>query len=210
MVKLRFRLRDQVRRLSVDARGIAAVEFAMLLPLMLMIFFGTIQISTAVAVDRKVSLTARTLSDLISQSPAPPLAAQTTDFNNAFGITAAILSPYANTPLHATISQVYVDPTTLNANVVWSVATSNATPRPYKYPVSLPAALQVPGSYLIMSEVTYSYQPIVGYNINLGFASASYPLSDSMFTRPRNGICVTYSTWTTCPTGVSLPLQPVS
>jgi Flp pilus assembly protein TadG len=200
MWKLRLRLRHQALRLSVDTRGIAAVEFAMLVPLMLMIFFGTIQISTAVAVDRKVSLTARTLSDLISQASS----VTNTDISNAFATGLAIMSPYASTPLKSIISQIYIDPTTLVAKVVWSQA-SNATAHAYKDVVTVPTALQIAGSYLIMSEVTYNYQPIVGYDIKLGFASTSYPLSDSMFTRPRQSTCVQYSTWTTCPTTGSLP-----
>jgi Flp pilus assembly protein TadG len=207
MWKLRLRLPRQVRRLRVDTSGIAAVEFAMLLPLMLMIFFGTIQISMAVAVDRKVSLTARTLSDLISQALAGT-AVTSTDFTNAFGIMTAILSPYpnpaVNSPLKAIISQIYIDPTTLVAKVVWSQA-SNATAHNYKDVVSVPGALQIAGTYLIMSEVTYNYQPIAGYDIKLGFVSSAYALSDSMFTRPRNDTCVRYGTWTTCPTTGSLP-----
>jgi len=71
LLKLRHRLRYQVQRLSADTRGMVAVEFVLTLALMLRIFFGTIQISTAVAVDRKVSITARTLSDLISQARPP-------------------------------------------------------------------------------------------------------------------------------------------
>jgi Flp pilus assembly protein TadG len=203
MLKLRLRWRRQVRRLQADTGGIAAVEFAMLLPLMLMIFFGTIQISMAVAVDRKVSLTARTLSDLISQTLAST-AATSTDFTNAFGITKAILSPYSNTPLKAIISQVYIDQTSLVAKVVWSQA-SNATAHNYKDVVTVPAALQIAGTYLIMSEVSYNYQPIAGYDIHLGFVSSSYTLTDSMFTRPRNDTCVWYGSWTSCPTATSLP-----
>jgi Flp pilus assembly protein TadG len=202
LLKLRLRLHDQVRRLSVDTRGMVAVEFVLTLPLMLMIFFGTIQISTAVAVDRKVSITARTLSDLLSQAPAT--GATDTDFTNAFQITTAILSPYANAPLNAIISQVRINPTTLAGEVVWSKA-SNATAHTYKQVVPVPAALQVAGTYLIMSEVTYNYQPIVGYDIKLGFASASFALSDSMFARPRQNPCVWYSTWQQCPTTGNLP-----
>src|SRR5437016_1849539 len=130
MLKLRLRLHDQVRRLSVDTSGMVAVEFVLTVPLMLMVFFGTIQISSAVAVDRKVSLTARTLSDLISQAPAT--GATATDFSNAFGLMTAILSPYPNptlnSPLTAIISEVYVAPTTLVATVKWSMA-SNTTAR---------------------------------------------------------------------------------
>jgi Flp pilus assembly protein TadG len=202
LLKLRLRLHDQVRRLSADTSGMVAVEFVLTLPLMLMIFFGTIQISTAVAVDRKVSIAARTLSDLISQ--APTTGVSDTDFTNAFGLTTAILSPYANAPLQAIISEVYIAPTSLTATVIWSKAT-NATPRATDSTVTtlVPAALQVGGTYLIMSEVTYNYQPIVGYDIKLGFSSASFALSDSMFTRPRQNPCVLYpasTTATSCPT----------
>jgi Flp pilus assembly protein TadG len=191
ILKLRLRLHDQVRRLWVDTGGMVAVEFVLTVPLMLMIFFGTIQISTAVAVDRKVSLIARTLSDLISQAPATP-GITATDISNALALTTAILSPYSNTPLQAIISEVQIDPTTLAAKVKWSSA-SNATAHATNSVVSVPSQLQIAGSYLIMSEVTYNYQPVVGFDIKLGFASASFALSDSMFTRPRQNACVLYA-----------------
>ena len=65
-------------RLAPAARGrtaspaiaavIAAIEFALIVPLMLVLFFGTVEFSSGVAVDRKVTLMARTLSDLTSQN----------------------------------------------------------------------------------------------------------------------------------------------
>src|SRR4051794_40295010 len=45
--------RPSVRDLARDNRGNAAIEFAMIVPLMLVMFFGTIELSSAVAVDRK-------------------------------------------------------------------------------------------------------------------------------------------------------------
>jgi Flp pilus assembly protein TadG len=198
--KLRISLRQRLRRMAADTRGVAAIEFAMLMPIMLVVFFGTIQVSTAVAVDRKVSLTARTLSDLISQAQG----VTDTDFSNAFNTTLAMMSPYSRTPLQAKISQVYIDPTSLVGKVVWSKA-SNTTARNYKDVVTVPSQLQVAGTYLILSEISYLYQPIVGYSASTHFTSASYTLTDQMFTRPRQAACVTYSTWTTCPTTGSLP-----
>jgi Flp pilus assembly protein TadG len=189
MLKLRLRLRHQVRRLSIDTRGIAAVEFAMLVPLMLMVFFGTIQFSTAVAVDRKVSLTARTLSDLISQAST----VTDTDISNAFATGLAILSPYASTPLKLIITEIYIDKTTLAPKVIWSKA-SNATAHACSDTVSVPNALQVADTYLILSEVTYNYTPVVGYDFKYKFVSSTFPLSDLMFTRPRQSKFVTYAT----------------
>ena len=62
-----FRLRRSAAKLSKDCRGVAATEFVMIVPLMLVMFFGIVELSSGVAVDRKVTLVARTLSDLTSQ-----------------------------------------------------------------------------------------------------------------------------------------------
>ena len=59
--------RARVAGLARDRRGLAAVEFALIVPLMLVLFFGTLEFSSGVAVDRKVTLVARTLSDLTTQ-----------------------------------------------------------------------------------------------------------------------------------------------
>src|SRR5258708_36051179 len=166
MVKIWSRVHDQIRRLAVDRRGVAAIEFLMLAPLMLMICFGTIQVSTGVAVDRKVSLTTRTLSDLISR--APPTGITDTDISNAFATGKAIMSPYPTTPLQSKISQVHIDPTTLIAKVIWSKASgTGVSPPTCNEVVSVPTALQIPDAYLIMSEITYNFTPVVGHAIQI-------------------------------------------
>ena len=52
------RARRPIRRLLRDKRGISAVEFAMLLPLMVTLYLGGVEVSQAVAIDRKVTLVA--------------------------------------------------------------------------------------------------------------------------------------------------------
>jgi Flp pilus assembly protein TadG len=196
MLQLWFRMHDQASRLAVDTRGVAAIEFLMLLPLMLMICFGTIQVSTGVAVDRKVSLTVRTLSDLISQAAT----ITDTDIGNAFATGKAIMSPYPNGPLQSKISQVYIDPTTLIAKVKWGKASgTGVSPHTCNEVVTVPTALQVGGTYLIMSEITYNFTPVVGQDIHLGFISPTFPLSDKMYTRPRQSVSVAYPTEPACP-----------
>ena len=63
-----LRVRLSAADLFRDYSGIAATEFAVIVPIMLVMFFGTVEFSSGVAVDRKVTLVARTLSDLTSQS----------------------------------------------------------------------------------------------------------------------------------------------
>jgi Flp pilus assembly protein TadG len=183
-----------------DCRGIAATEFAMVVPLMLVMFFGTVEFSSGVAVNRKVTLVARTLSDLTSQS----LSVGNTDMTNFFTASNAILTPYPPTPTQATLSELYVDPATLKARVQWSkAATFNAAGvvtlgagRSVSSFVTIPSALAVPGTYLIYSEVSYLYTPTIGYVM----AKAGVNLADTAFTRPRQSTCVFYSPATACTT----------
>jgi Flp pilus assembly protein TadG len=186
-----WRLRLAARELRSDARGLAATEFAMIVPLMLVMLFGTIDVSSGVAVDRKVTLVARTLSDLTSQSKT----VNDADTTNFFAASYGIMWPYPPAPVRATISELYIDPATSTARVQWSKGTA---PRATGSAVSIPSGLigkdssekTLPGQYLIFSEVSYLYQPIVGYLMS----KAGVTLSDTAYTRPRQSMCVTYPT----------------
>lgn len=187
--KIWLRARRSLRNLARDSSGIAATEFAVIVPIMLVMFFGTVEFSSGVAVDRKVTLMARTLSDLTSQSTS----VGDTDMTNFFAASAAIMTPYSATPTKSTITELYVDPTTLKARVQWSKGT---TPRTAGSQVAIPSALAIAGSYLIFSEVSYLYVPTIGYVMS----NAGVNLSDVSYTRPRQSTCVFYSPATACTT----------
>jgi len=187
-----------------DRRAVAAIEFAMIVPIMLLLFFGTVEFSSAVAVDRKVTLIARTLSDVTSQS----ISVADADLSNFFNSGCAIMYPYAgpppctqtNNPMTAVISELYVDPTTLKARVIWSSGYQGGS---LPTVPAVPTALLVGDSYLIYSQVGYLYKPAVAYGL---MPNAGITLSDIAFTRPRQAKCVIYPT----PTSGALPACPTS
>jgi len=181
------RLLRSPRELLVDRSGLAAVEFAMIIPIMLLLFFGTDEFSSGVAVNRKVTLMARTLSDLISQN----ISVTDAQFTNFFNASQAILTPYPSAPVNSTISELYIDPATKAARVQWS---KGGAPRGVGTTVTIPTALQVGGTYLIFSEVSYAFVPTIGYVLK-----STITLRDYSYTRPRQSLCVMYST-TVCTT----------
>jgi Flp pilus assembly protein TadG len=154
---------------------------------MLVMFFGTVEISSGVAVDRKVTLVARTLSDLVSRS----VSVADSDMTNFFAAGASIMTPYSSTPIQNTVSELYVDPVTLQARVQWS---KGAAPRAVSSTVAIPPDLQVADTYLIFSEVSYLYTPTVGYVMG----SSGVTLSDVSYTRPRQTVCVFYAPGNVC------------
>src|SRR6476619_7638323 len=95
-------LHQRLVRFGKDRRGVSAVEFAMLLPLMLTLYLGTVEISQGVAIDRKVTLTTRTIADLTSQV----LTISTTDMTNIMNATTAVLAPFDVSKLKVTVSLV--------------------------------------------------------------------------------------------------------
>jgi len=190
-----FRVARAVAELAKDCRGVAATEFVMIVPLMMVMFFGVVEFSSGVAVDRKITLVARTLSDLTSQSTT----VTDTDLSNFFAASIGIMTPYSASPTQSSITELYVDPTTHQARVQWSKASSfnssgnvvlgTSTHSPGDI-VTVPTALKVDGTYLIWSEVSYKYVPAVGYVM----AKAGVTLSDLTYTRPRQSSCVMYKT----------------
>jgi Flp pilus assembly protein TadG len=199
-LKMWFRARRSIPDLIGDRSAVAAIEFALIVPIMLVMFFGTVEMSSGVAVDRKVTLVARTLSDLTSQSTS----VADTDMTNFFTASGAILTPYSPTPTHAKLSELYVDPSTLQARVQWSKSATLdssgnvtlAAGRAVSSIVAIPSQLAVGGTYLIFSEVSYLYTPTVGYV--MGHAGVN--LSDVAYTRPRQSTCVFYSPAVACTT----------
>jgi Flp pilus assembly protein TadG len=189
MKSILSRVRRRTVDMLADCRGIAATEFAVIVPIMLVMFFGTVEFSSGIAVDAKVTLMARTLSDITSRSTS----VTDSDMTIFFAASAAIMSPYASAPTQATVTELYVDPATLAARVQWS---KGSAPRAVSSVVTIPPQLAVGDTYVIFSEVSYRYLPTIGYVM----ASSGVNLSDVSYTRPRQSVCVFYSPATApCP-----------
>ena len=165
------------RRLSEftrDKRGVSAVEFAMLLPLMLTLYLGGVEVSQGISIDRKVTLTARTVADLVAQVAS----IDTAGINAALGAATAVIAPYPDSAVKVTVSVVDIDANG-TAKVKWS-STKNGTARAIGSSVTLPSALNVPSSSLVWGEVAYTYQPSIGYLV-----TGTMNLTDQIFMRPR-------------------------
>jgi Flp pilus assembly protein TadG len=176
-----------------DRCGTSAIEFALLLPVILTVYIAGTEISNAIAIDRKVTLTARTVTDLVSRASS----ISTGDMGDVLTASAAVMSPYLPNYLTFTVSEVYIDN---NGNAkVWGFSCSyQGTPRNIGDPVTLPSQLTVNNSYLIWGEASYSYTPPIAYVI-----SGTLNLADQIFMSPRMSSSVTGPP--SCPTSFTPP-----
>jgi Flp pilus assembly protein TadG len=182
-------------RFARDRRAVSAVEFALSLPFLLVLYVGGIDLSQAVSADRKVTLLARTVSDLVSQSSA----LSSSDVTGIFSIASAVLYPLAldtgSTPnLTIKVSQVWTKPLSGTSSVTkvdWSIA-QNATAYNKNDTVTIPdpelntaSDGTVTGTATVVATVSYVYTPPVTIGI-LG----PLTMSKTIYTRPRLSECV--------------------
>lgn len=201
--KIYSRARLSADGLLKDRSGLAATEFAIIVPIMLVMFFGVVEFSSALAISRKVTIMARTVADLTSQGAS----VNDTDLTNFFAASLAIMTPYDKTPTNATVSELYIDPASGDVRVQWSKgagARSVGSVVTAIVPTSLISRdpntnVILPNQYLIFGEINYTYVPTIGYVM----IKTGVTMSDVAYTRPRQSVCVFYPSTPappTCPT----------
>jgi Flp pilus assembly protein TadG len=172
-------LLSRLRDLARAQGGMAAVEFAVLLPFLLTAYIGGVEVGEGVAIDRKVAITTRAVADLASRSPK----ITDTDMANILGASSAIIAPYPPGPLAVTVSGIIVDPKG-KASIDWS-NTLNGTAHAVGAPVTLPGTLNTPNSYYVWGEVTYAYTPTLGYVM-----TGTWNLTNQIFMSPRESATI--------------------
>lgn len=177
-------LRDFAR----DQRGVSAVEFAILLPLMLTLYLGGVEISQAVSADRKTTLVAHTIGDLTAQVTN----VTSSDISNVLSAGTAVAYPFSSSNLKMTVSSVCIDSTGTKATIGWS-QTLNGTARTGTVTSLIPAGLMVASTSLIWGEASYAYKPTIGWTI-----TGTLTLSDKFFLRPRLSCSVTLNSASGC------------
>jgi Flp pilus assembly protein TadG len=153
------RLRSLLGRFGKAREGAAAVEFALILPFMLMLYAGSIELSDLINVDRRITVISSTVGDLVARHKNGIAQAELDDY---FTAAEEIITPYKTTGLMQLITCVKISLDGSTATVQWSKGYGGATERTGT--VTLPQAIRAisKDKYVIVSETQYSYKPLMG------------------------------------------------
>jgi Flp pilus assembly protein TadG len=155
----RFRRRFLRRRFAADQSGISAVEFALILPVMVLVYLGGFELTQALSVNRLVALTASTVTNVVSQYTTISASQQMPDILNA---SVQVLSPWPSSSATVVVSGISIS-TSGVATVAWSQSLPAGSARTVGAAVTLPAALDTPGGFVVFGETTYSYTPMLDF-----------------------------------------------
>jgi Flp pilus assembly protein TadG len=204
-IRIARKLRPGVRAFFADAKGLAAVELAMILPIMLMLMSLVVFGGQAYGVQRRVTLAATTVANIFAQANDVNTSTITAaELNQILAYPNLILYPYDGSTAAVVLSQLLV---TVNSNgtatgtVCGSWPNANGTARTVGSQLSVDPSIAsafagsaannnpacgsipantVPTNYVVLGEVNYPFQPTGIY-----FSVGSFTLHDSIIMIPR-------------------------
>jgi len=169
-----------IKNVRTDQDGVSAIEFALIAPLMVTLFFGGIEVSLLMQADRRVTTVASTIGDLASRETI----LNNGDVNDIFLASTLLLSP-----LDPTIAQVRLSSLVADENgdvtVDWSDGCNLEGRMPGTSVENLPEEIIPANGSIIMAEISYSYESEIAFTIQ-----NSRTLSDRFFLRPRRSVTV--------------------
>lgn len=181
-----------VRRFADRIDGVAAIEFAIIAPVLLLTILSSYDIGRAFSAYIKVRSAAAALATITNQYTTGTNDIEADDMQAITGATAAILSPFSADSTITKISQIKMTSAS-NAVVSWSYATQGSAYATGSSWSSLPSQFKTTKPcntfpcYLIFAEVSYTYTPLFGAAI-----TGPISLSDNLYATPRSSACVQY------------------
>lgn len=187
---------SMLKRMRGDCRGVASIEFAIVVTVMVPLLIMTFETTQALQASRKVSVAVRALADLASQSAS----LSDGEMTNVLNATRGVLAPFPLSRTIAVVTGIKIDDKGA-ASVAWSDVCNKAGSisdsagnsvgqrRAVGSAITVPDGVKPPigtAGFLVLAEVYHRYIPAVGWNLETGIT-----LSDRLYSSPRIGASVT-------------------
>lgn len=166
------------KRFSRSESGMAAIEMAFIFPVMLVLYFGLVDITNLLSANRRVTLTSSTIADLVTQAPG---SVTQSDLDGFFNAASPIMDPFTPASIGLELFGYTVDSGTGNAQLDWQYAQSGTSCGSAPAPTTEMEDLMASGNGLVLARVCYQWQPITGKVAGVG----SMMVEDQMILRPR-------------------------
>jgi Flp pilus assembly protein TadG len=166
-----------------DIRGVAAVEFALLAPALILVSLGSYEVFQAAAAYRKLCSTTVELAGVTSQYSTM----SANDVSNVMNASAQIMTPFATQNLSIVLTEITTD-NSKKPTVTWSQAYNGGTALTPGASASLPASLAQKNTSYILVQTAYAWSPMVS-----GGPIGSIQMTDQIYSLPRGSGTIPYT-----------------
>jgi Flp pilus assembly protein TadG len=174
-----------LHRFGSDRRGVGAIEFAIIVPVLLLLYLGAAETTIALSFAKRASRSAGTIADIVTQKP-------TVDKNflaTMPAVATATFAPFGTTGLTLKITGITIDASGKGA-VTWSWAQDGSKPYVVNSAVTVPTDLSTPSSFLVRTELSVPYTlPTFGTGF-LPSGTNTISIQRQYFYRQRQGTSI--------------------
>jgi Flp pilus assembly protein TadG len=181
------RLASVLKRVRCDERGIAAVEFGFIAPVLIFMFVGAVEVTRAVAIDRRFSVATNMVADLVAREEKM----SKDDVDAIYNVVERVMAPYDTATLKVSLVPVKSSTKDANKAFVYPELTNRPSYHGAAQPAkcqnyTLPAGLLTTDDSVIVVESQYSFTPLI-----LGYVMGASQWKEKAYAKPRRS-CVIF------------------
>jgi Flp pilus assembly protein TadG len=170
----------KLNRFRKDVRGVAAIEMAFIMPFLLFLYFGLIDLTAMISFNRKITYSASVVADLVTQNSTTVTASAMNDYFDAVEL---VMSPTSLDEVRIDIYQYRNISGTITNQWKKSSTGGTACAAPNTTGMS---DLMTDSNDLIVTVVCMNYSPYVASFLGKAILGAtSFTLSEQIALRPR-------------------------
>ncbi len=175
-------------RFAREKDGVGAVEFALIVPILLIIYLMSFEITVAISITRKTTHASSDIADLVTQRSSVDKAFLSTMTN----VAKATIAPYSSNGVTLKISGISIDATSV-ARIAWSWQSTGGTPYGVGSVAPIPSDLAIPNSFIVRSELSLPYSLLLYLPGMSGTQTNNFTIKKDFYYRQRVGSNITCS-----------------
>ncbi|WP_161784942.1 TadE/TadG family type IV pilus assembly protein [Hoeflea sp. BAL378] len=148
MTGVLIELKRAARRLRGDRSGVGAVEFALIAPVLIVLYMGSLEVSVAMSVNKKLARAASTVADLVTQDET----VNKTFLTSMVNVAQSVMTPFHSDGIKVKITGIAIDASGVG-KATWSWQQDNTKPYTAGSTQALPTDLAMPNTFLVRTEV---------------------------------------------------------
>lgn len=185
LLRTAFRRLPALRRIQKNEDGVAAIEFALVAPIMIAFYFGMSEIALGIMTDRNVSHATSVTADLATQLPT----LNANEISDVMTATLAVMGIQSEKISEVTIElnsyQMETDGTINRVGYARLGPQISAGPATYD-PSLLNTQMLNPQSGVVVARLNYKYEPVT-----LMFME-NFTMAETLVMKPRKSISVPF------------------
>jgi Flp pilus assembly protein TadG len=179
-------MKKHFARLISDNRGVAALEVAFIMPFLLFLYFGLVDLTAMISLNRKVTYASSVVADLVTQNDS---SVNSTDIDDYFSAAALVMKPTPLTNIRVEVYQYQK----VGTDIVnqWSHKSIDGDDCDAPDTAGMDT-LMTDGNDLIVAVVCTTYQPYLATFLGKAVLGAtSFTMNEQIALRPRQSATLT-------------------